>query len=289
MADWYLFAMISLGAFGLQRFLYKVSAERKCNTAWTTFAFMGTVTVLSTILLVGLREDFSHVPYLLFISFINSVSFLAGTIATIESLKHISTSMAYPLIRLNTGIVVIFSVVYFKDRLTVFQIVGIIMAIAVVLILTRHNNESQSPYRERNNAGLGFVLVFVAIAAGAVAAISSKFAALHTHPLAFISVSYAMSTFFAFALRRRLQGENENPVHRDALTIGFMMGIVNFGGFYFLLKALAVGPLSIIASITGLYFVIAIVLAALIYKEKITLPGWLAIVLTIGAITLMRM
>ena len=129
--------MIALCAFGIQRFLYKVSAEKKCNTAWTTFAFMGTVAILSSLLFFVYGQPLDNIIFLIFISFINSASFLTGTITTIEALKSISTSVAYPVIRLNTAIVVIFSIVYFKDKLSVFQVMGIILAITVIFILTR--------------------------------------------------------------------------------------------------------------------------------------------------------
>ena len=49
MGDWFLLSIGAVFCMGFQRFLYKVSAERGCNTAWTTFYFMATVAVLSTI------------------------------------------------------------------------------------------------------------------------------------------------------------------------------------------------------------------------------------------------
>ena len=280
--------MIALCAFGIQRFLYKVSAEKKCNTAWTTFAFMGTVAILSSLLFFVYGQSLYNIIFLIFISFINSASFLTGTITTIEALKSISTSVAYPVIRLNTAIVVIFSIGYFKDKLSVFQVMGIILAITVIFILTRTaNNTPQNVVNQ--NFRRGIILTFIALASGAIAAISSKFAAIGTNHLAFIALSYALSMLFSFMLRNRLQGTEENPHHRIALIIGICMGIVNFGGFYALLRALSAGPLSIIISITGMYFVIAIVLSTIIYKERLTPLRLVGIVLTAISITLMRM
>jgi drug/metabolite transporter (DMT)-like permease len=285
MESWYVYTIIALFTFGIQRFLYKVSAVRKCNTAWTTFAFMGTVALLGSVSFIAVKETVPDILFLLFISLVNSASFLAGTMATIEALKHISTGIAYPIIRLNTGIVVVFSILYFKDSLSPYQIAGIIIAISVILILTRFgNNGTNEETTDRN-----IVLIFTALFSGAIAAISSKFAAIHTQPLGFIAVSYTMSTLFSLGLRKRLQGKEENSSNRDALIIGFCMGLVNFVGFYFLLRALSVGPLSIIISITGMYFVIAIILSAWIYKERLTILRIAGIVLTVISITLMRL
>ena len=60
MGSWYTFAIIALFLMGVQRFLYKVSAEKRCNTAWTTFSFMATVAILSSIL-------FGVLPYKLLV------------------------------------------------------------------------------------------------------------------------------------------------------------------------------------------------------------------------------
>ena len=46
--NWDTLSLIALVLMGTQRFLYKLSAQRGCNSAWTTFTFMGTVTVLSS-------------------------------------------------------------------------------------------------------------------------------------------------------------------------------------------------------------------------------------------------
>jgi drug/metabolite transporter (DMT)-like permease len=284
MQNWFLLTLMALLLFGIQRFLYKVSAERNCNTAWTTFAFMGTVTILSTLSYIALGQSINNLRFLLLISLINSLSFLSGTIATIEALKYISTSVAYPLIRLNTGIVVIFSIWYFGDRLSIFQITGIIIAIVVILLLTGLDDGSRSPTKDPRRAML---LVTVALFSGAIAAISSKFAALEVNLLAFMAISYAMSMVVSLCLRKKLGSVGTN--HTDALIIGFLIGLVNFGGFYSLLVALSSGPLSIIIPVTGMYFVISIILAILIYREKLSALRALAILLTAFAIILMRL
>jgi len=284
MENWFLLTLMALLLFGIQRFLYKVSAERNCNTAWTTFAFMGTVTILSTLSFFILGQSVHNLRFLLLISLINSLSFLSGTIATIEALKYISTSVAYPIIRLNTAIVVLFSITYFRDSLSLFQITGIIIAITVILILTRLDDENRIPTKDPRRAML---LVTVALFSGAIAAISSKFAALEVNLLAFMAISYALSMVFSLCLRKKLGSVGTN--HNEALIIGIFIGLVNFGGFYSLLRALSSGPLSIIMPITGMYFVISIVLAILFYREKLNAYRVLAIVLTVFAIILMRL
>jgi drug/metabolite transporter (DMT)-like permease len=286
MNNWYLLSVISLLLLGTQRFLYKVSAERKCSTAWTTFAFMGTVTVLSSILFFVSNTAVANIPFLLFIACVNGSAFVLGTITHIEALKCIPASVAYPIIRLNAVIVIVFSIVFFDDHVSVYQVLGIILALTVIVLLSRQA-EDQNP--STTNRRRGFVLVAIALLAGAVASISSKFAAVYTNKMAFMAVSYLLGTLFSFGLTKRNMPQDTNPNHKDALFIGCIMGLINFVGFYSFLKALSLGPLSIIVSITGLHFVIAILLAVLIYKEPLTPRRVLAILLTIMAVIFLRL
>jgi drug/metabolite transporter (DMT)-like permease len=286
MSSWYIFAIFALILLGFQRFLYKVSAERKCNTAWTTFSFMATVAILSSTLFVVLGESVSDITFLFFIALVNSGAFLVATITHIEALKHIPTSVVYPIIRLNAVVVVIFSILYFKDRLSLYQGIGIVLALAVIVILALGINDNNAP---RKNISRGFIFVVIALFGGAVAAISSKFAAGNTNKMAFIAVSYIASTLFSFGLRKKLQTEETHKMHKDDMIIGVIMGLINFAGYYSFLKALSTGPLSIIASITGMHFVISIILSALIYKEKLTLLRILGIFLTVLSIILLRL
>lgn len=286
MANWYTYAIMALFFMGTQRFLYKVSAERNCNTAWTTFSFMATVALLSSVLFFVLKESITNIQFLLFIAILNSTSFLVATVAHIEALKHVATAVAYPIIRLNAVIVVVFSILYFKDHLSSYQIVGIIFAMGAIVILTRQFDDKKISYR---NIRRGYLFVFISLLAGAVASISSKFAAMYTNKIAYIAISYIFATLFSFGLREKFQTEEASENHKDALIIGFVMGLINFAGYYSFLKALSMGPLSIIASITGMHFVIALILSALIYKEKLTPLRILGISLTILSIILLRL
>lgn len=283
--NWYWLALLSLVLMGSQRFLYKVSAERQCNTAWTTFSFMATVSALSTVFFLLSDRAITNLPYLLFISLINSASFLLATLTHIEALKHIPTGVVYPLIRLSLVLVVVFSILYFKDPLSLRQVAGIVTALAVIFILTRDLHPSKGT---RKSVKKGMLFIFVSLIAGAVASISSKFAALHTEKMAYIAVSYTAATLFSFLLRKRFETGHTGAGNRDAVIIGMVMGLINLAGYYAFLMALAAGPLSIIVSIGGMHFVIAVVLSRLIYHEKLTRWRILGILFTAVSIILLR-
>lgn len=286
MESWYAFAVLALLLLGTQRFFYKVSAEKGFNTAVTTTSFMATVAILSAILFLIQGRTVSDLRPLILISVINSGTFLVATISHIEALKKVPSSIAYPIIRLNVGVVVLFSLLFFKDRLTPYQIAGVVLAIGVILILTKDAQKGEGPMKAGKK---GLAYVFVSVFCGAGAAISSKFAALYTDKLAFMALSYTISMICSFALRKRMVPESGPGDTRKAVFLGIFMGLINLCGFYSFLEALSSGPLSIIASIMGMHFVISVLLSSLIYKEALTSTRLAGMILTILSVVLLRL
>lgn len=284
--NWFSLTVICLLLYGIQRFLYKVSAERNCNTAWTTLSFMGTVALASSLLWFNSSEVLKNLPWLVTLALVNSLTFFIDTIVTIEALRYLPTNVVYPMTRISAVLVVIFSVIYFRDQLNAYQVMGIALAIGVILTLTHFSEDEK---RERRNIHKGLILIVLAVLSGAVAAVSSKFAALYTNQMAFIALTYTLSMLFALGLRKTFAKGGASPRHGEALLIGFCMGVVNFGAFFALLQAMEKGPLSIIIPVVGMNFVIANILASFIYQERLTGLKVTGILLTVVSLLLMKL
>jgi drug/metabolite transporter (DMT)-like permease len=285
MRNWYVLSIVALTLMGAQRFLYKVSAERECSTAWTTFSFMATVTVLSAAFFLFLNESVSDARMLLLTAGINSASFVLGTMTHIEALKHVPSSVAYPIVRLNMVIVVLFSLLFLRERVSLPQMLGIVLAIAVIVILTRDAEEVKGAFGKVRK---GLFLVFVSLISGSVASISSKFAAVYSNKLGFMALSYFLGTVFSAALIGKSRKERTPGKRKDAIVIGLLMGLLNFAGFYTFLAALSEGPLSIVVSITGMHFVIAVLLSVILYKEKLSRMRVLGMALAVASVLFLR-
>jgi drug/metabolite transporter (DMT)-like permease len=284
--NWFTLTVICLFLYGIQRFLYKVSAERNCNTAWTTLSFMGTVALMSTFLWFNSDDVLKNLSWLLILSLINSLTFFADTIVTIEALRYLPTNVVYPMTRMSAVLVVIFSVVYFRDQLNPYQVMGVVLAIGVILTLTRFAEEEK---RGSSNLRKGFILIILAVMTGTVAAISSKFAALYTNQMAFIALTYTLSMLFSLGLRKPFEKQGASTRYGEALLIGFFMGLVNFAAFFALLQAMARGPLSIIIPVVGMNFVIANILATIVYREKLTWLKVAGILMTVMSLLLLKL
>ncbi|GAB6058592.1 EamA family transporter [Desulfonatronum parangueonense] len=285
MEAWYAYSLLALLLLGGQRFLYKVAAAWNCGTFLTTFCFMVTVAVLSCGLLVLNPPAIPSLGFLVFISLANSLTFVGATLAHIQALKYMPATVAYPLIRMNIILVVLFAVVLLQERLQPLQAVGVVLSFAVIWILSRDSASEGGA----NTRARGMLLVVLAMVAGALSAISSKYAADGTDLLAFIALSYIFSTLFTLVLAPRMFAPAPDlGSKKGAVGIGLAMGLLNLAGFYFFLKALALGPLAIVAAVNGMHFLVAVVLSVLIFREKMTRNRVAALVLAVGAIILVR-
>ncbi|MBU1975936.1 MAG: DMT family transporter [Nanoarchaeota archaeon] len=283
--DWYILAIFAVVSYGIQNFLFKVSAEKKCNSAWTLLSFQGTVAVISTVLFLVFALDLSNTFTLLLWAIINSTTFFAAMLSRIESLKHIPTNVAYPIIRMSTVFVVLFSLFFFKDNLSTYQGAGIVLAILTVVLLTGNG----AHFKANKKIKIGLILVGISLIFSVLTNIAIKFGAMLGNTLGLMCFSGIFCSIMSFGFRNKMQNEKENPKQKNALIIGFFIGVANVIGFYVLLKALEVGPLSIVASINSLYYVIAVLLSAIFFKEKMTLKRILALILSIIAVVLLGM
>ena len=277
-------SIIAMLCYGMNSFLYKVSAEKRCNTAWTTFSFTITVAILSFIFFIANGSLIEGLFVLILFSFLNAVTYMTTTIARIETLKILPASVAYPVIRQSTALVVLFSVIYFRDRLSLFQIIGVILAITVVWLLSGEGDRSG-----KRDVRKGFFLIVIALLFSAMTTVLQKFAAIRVELLAYIFISYCMQAVIAFSLKNRLQTEKENTDHKNAIVIGIIIGVLNFIGYFLVLKAYTTGPLAIVAPILSLSFAVGILLSIIVYKEEITARRVLGLVLSLVAVLLLRL
>ena len=286
MSSWFGYSLIAFFLMGIQGFLYKVAAERRCDTARTTFVFMATVAILSSILWAYLREPVGNLTTLTILALVNSLSFLVATMTFIEALKFIPATTAFSVARLNLVILAVFSFAWFHDQLSPYQVTGIAIALAAMLILTKGMGKNG---KQQEHSKRGAVFLVISLFASAIAGISSKFAAMYVGKLSFLAIVYTIAAISSLAFTKKQTPVEPQGDHMITLVIGIAMGVLNFVGYYAFLSALSHGPLSLVASITGMHFVVSVVLSILVYKERLTFIRVIGFLLTILSILFLRL
>jgi drug/metabolite transporter (DMT)-like permease len=162
---------------------------------------------------------------------------------------------------------------------------GIAISLAAMLVLSKSMSGNDTP-KEQSRRGAVFLVI--SLFASAVAGISSKFAAMYVGKLSFLTIVYTIAALFSLAFTKKQTPVESQGSRRITLVVGIAMGVLNFVGYYAFLSALSHGPLSLVASITGMHFVISVILSVFIYRETLTPGRVIGFLLTIASLLLLR-
>ncbi len=285
---WTIYALLAFLFIGIQRFLYKIAARLNLDSTTTTLTFMGTVALISYIILNIYHIHISYTKYGLFLCLINSLTFSLATISHINALKFTPASIVFPYIRLNILIVILYSYFIFGEIFNKWQLLGISTSIIALFLLSfQFKDNTPAP---KKNSKMGIFYATIALCCGAISSISCKYATEYMDKFLFIFFSYVLSTVL-LAIFYKINNyshpkSSKNKIFKT-LIIGISMGILNILGFYFYLMALSKGPLSIVATINGMHFVISVALSCIIFKERPNIFILTGIALTIISLILL--
>lgn len=283
MLGWFELTILSTLLFGIQNFLYKVSAAKKQNSHTVTLASTITVAVASVIFFFVTKGKIIELNFLLVVSFLCAIFTVVNSITKIEGLKFIPTSIFYPIIKASIALTLIASIFIFGEVLGLKQWIGIFFIVVVVILLS-----IQDKSEKIKNLKIGLFFAFGCALANTLYNIVSKFAVERVDYNNFLGGMYIFSIFFTLTSMRIFEKKEKTKNTKGSLMIGFIIGLFIFTGFLLGLKALVSGPLGIITAINSLSLIIPIILGALIYKEKVTFKRVLAVSLAIIAVILLK-
>lgn len=133
---WYWIAILSILFFALGSFFGKIASVKDIPYRVYLFEGMGTLTVLTTFLLVKKAEIFTNFSFNFF-ALLMGVLWGIGTILFIVALKNAKLSVIGPLVALYPAFTVILALVFLGERLAPRELIGVILAIISVALLAK--------------------------------------------------------------------------------------------------------------------------------------------------------
>ena len=103
-----------------------------------------------------------------------------------------------------------------------------------------------------------------------------------------MTLSYFLGIYFSLGVEKKWGSKTSIRWTNEAVLLGVAMGLLNFFGYYAFLMALSPGPLSAIALITSMHFVIAIIFSILIYQEKLSTRRSVGVLLALLTVFLLQ-
>lgn len=283
MMSWYLLALFAAFVLGVHRFIYKIASRRNYNTFLITFSYFTSIALLGSLIFFLTGSGIMNLKSLLIFGFLNGVSVFICTLTNLRGLKHIPTNIFHPIARSSPIITVLFGVFYFNESLSFYQTIGIILVILMMIILSKEEPEKEE--KNGRNFKLGITLAVISLLGSGVAGITSKFAAENVNILAFIMIGRSISSLLSLSIKNQYEmGEKK----WEAILLGAFTGTLSFAGFTALLKAMQIGPLSIVSTINSLGFILTIILSIIIYGEELNKERILGVILSVAAAILLR-
>ncbi len=276
---WFELAILSMLAYGIQDFLFKLAEVRNLDFR----AVLSTYPL--TVLFVSIVHYFLFpvpVPFLLplaLFAFIQVMFFIAMTVLKLEALDNVSSLVAFPIFALNGVGAAILAALFLSAPLSPLQLLGVILSAAALLLLLERGKKRLLP------KGIVFAL------AGLACYSASNFFVAAAHGLIIPSVFIALSSVFAvgpyYLLESHIHKRHGKPA--QSLGFGIAIGLVNAFAFFALLYALESGPATIVFPIAAMSLLVSIILSKMAFHERLNSRRAVAILIAIIAIILIRL
>ncbi len=290
--NWFLFTISATIIYGIINFMYKVAAVHKLPSYKIVNRSALTVSLLSLIIIIITKSEFANFKQILFFALINSTFFGLGSIVKIQSLKKIPSSFAFPITKLNAAFLIIYALIIFNDKPSVNQWIGIFISFAILAYISFNIQREKLGTRDKRTQRIGILLALLAAFSTSISMLAGKFASTEVPKLNFIFVSYSLVAIYTFVINKTIfkkVQKSSKKTNKKIILFGTIIGILNFVGYFCMLSAFAMGKLSLIQGITSNSFIIPIILAIIVFKEKFTYKSAIVVILAIISILLIKL
>lgn len=261
---WFPLAIIACLAYGVQNFLYKDTARRGYGSAEVTLVFSVAAGVMSGLLVPFVSKGGFGWGWLIVIAIASALTFCVTIMARLEALQRLDGTIVFPIVRMQSALLVVFGVMWFGEEPNRTQTLGVVFAIAVILLSIERPLAEAARHRE----GL-FYSVF-AMLTSAVNVLVCRSAAKTTDITMFFALSFLLTAVLTMAVRPELPPLR--MLFRGWLLLsGSAIALCNVIGAYALLYALQSGPLFAVSAIYNQSFVVSVVLVMAVHRERLTL------------------
>jgi len=187
--------------------------------------------------------------------------------------------------KMSVVIPVIFGLIYYKESLGIFKVVGILLAL-VAVYLTSIKSKNGIAIKKENLIFPVLVFFGSGIVDTSIKFLEGSFVAKNDVPL-FSAVVFAAAAIVGTVLLMIQMLRGKFNFEAKNILGGIALGIPNYASIYFLVQALRSGIFesSGIFTINNVAIVaVSTVVGILLFKEKLILKNWIGIILAIVSI-----
>lgn len=280
MTTWLFYAVAGMLQLGLMMSLHKVPAAKQISKyALSAWSFFIATLIAGIVFHQYIIFDFKTIFY----SFIWGTGYAVLTLTQMHVLHKHDTSGVFPFTSLASNIfVIIGGVLFLNEVISLLQWVAIVASVFLFV----------SAYW---NSKVHFLLeILPSFAFIAFLSTFNKFVqkmgadSLEVHNFIFWQLTFAFFASLIILLIATKKFSLVDLAHHKLIGWSLAIGALNFGSTYAIVKALSVGPISLVYVILGLYTFFTTIFATLLFKEKITRRSLMFILLSFLVVLLIK-
>ena len=205
-----------------------------------------------------------------------------ANILLLESLRHMEVSLGSTIYRLNTIAVVLLSILFLGEIITLIKLAGIACGVVAVLFL----------YRQQHSDGLhatlktGLIIVVAGALLRAIYGVLTKAGLLNganADSLMLISAICWIGSGLIYAIGI----EKQYSITRQKLAYSVVSGLLVYGIVRTLVAALTYGEASIVITIANMSFLMALLVAVVLKMEVLNWRKIIAMFFAVSSIALL--
>ena len=263
-----LLVLISAVMHALRNFYNKRALDKQAFVWW--YEIFGLVFFTPIFLFVLFQEDTSgSVPVILII--LSGFAHFIYWYFLCKALEKGDLSLVYPIMRSSPALVLVFSIFLLKEDITAQGIIGILLVAVGVYTISLDKFDIQSLYSPiravfRDRA---ILFAFLTLLSVAFYSLVDKIAVGRMNPVifAYLYPWISLSLFTGYIFRTKNEGVliKEIALHKKSILL---CGALSIFGYFLILWAFTMGPMSYIVGLRQLSIVFAVMLGGQILGEK---------------------
>lgn len=223
----------------------------------------------------------SQLPLGLFIGCINGFFYLGGFVLLQWSVKKNGIVLSSTFMKLGLLIPLLLSICIYRETPNVLQILGFLLAMAAIVLMNLDT-------RQKGLKGFNFGLLLLLIVGGSGDAMAKIF---NESAASSLSEQFLVYTFaVALILSTALSFVKKEKLRRNEILFGLLIGIPNFFSAKFILKALeSIDAVIVYPTYSVATMLVLTLTGVCVFKERLRKPQWYALVLILGALTMLNL
>lgn len=216
------------------------------------------------------------------------VVFIGSLFVIAETTAKLGISVAQVANRMSVVIPISLAILFYGDSLTALKIIGIVLAIIAVYLVS-HKQNSDTP--QQKNWWLFPLIIFICSGI-----IDSTINYAQRNLLndenfdAFLSTIFSTAFLFGIIVLLYQLIIKKEKFQLKSIPAGIILGIINYGTMFFIIKALnskilepsALFPINNLSILT-----LSTIISVIVFKEKLSKKNWLGIAFSLMAILIL--